>query len=141
MASPPVKIATPLVIATVVVVAALAMTMIFLEPERLWAWIVAMMFLPVAMSSLILLKRRSGSHKQATKIGGGLRAGLVGAGVMLATSLGFSVTDALGLTGAEEQFSGRPVMLILPAVIAVFADLLGARLEHAAAQDPEKNDE
>lgn len=128
-------------IATVVVVAMLAMTMIFLEPERLWAWIVAMMFLPVAMSSLILLKRRSGSHKRATKIGGGLRAGLVGAGVMLATSLGFSVTDALGLTGTDEQFSGRPIMLMLPAVIAVFVDLLGARLEHAAAQDPDKDGE
>jgi len=141
LANHPIRIATPLVVATMIIVAALAITMIFLAPESLWAWIVAMMFLPVAMTGLFVFIRRSDSHKQASKIGGDLRAGLVGAGVLLATALGFSVTDALGLTGAEDQFSGKPIMLVLLPVIAVIADLLTARLEQAAAQDPDKDGE
>ncbi len=141
MQRPKVKIITPLTVGSAVLVAALAAVMMVLEPEDLWAWLVVMLFLPAAIVGLVIMTRRTGSHDRAPKISGGLRAALVGAGVLLATALAFSVTDNLGLTGAEGQFTATPIMAILVALIATFVDFIGARLEHAAAKDPDTDKE
>jgi len=99
------------------------------------------LFLPIVIIGLILLTKTKGSHRRAIGLGGGLRAGLVGAGVLLATTFGFSATDTMGWTGAEGQFSGQPLMFFLLPTIAILADVLGARLERAAAQELKSDDE
>ncbi len=137
MARRTIKFATPLVIGTMIVVTVLAVVMMFLEPERLWALIVALLFLPVSMTVLSVVTRRAGNHARASRSGGNLRAGLVGAGVLLATTLGFSITDNLGLTGEGGASTGRSVLVFLPAIVAVLIDLLGSRLEYEAQKDPD----
>ena len=140
MSAPPVRITTPLVIGTSIVVAVLAATLIYLEPVRLWSQIVAMLFLPAAMTALFFVTRRMQDHERARKLGGNLRAGLVGAGVLLATSLAFRITDAFGWTGGDEQLTGRSIIVFMPAVVSVLIELFGARLEHEAQKDPDRND-
>ena len=74
---------------------------------------------------------------KARKLSGKLRAGLVGAGVLLATSLLLSITDKLGYTGQRDDASERPLFVILAAIVAVATDLLSARLEKKAEEDPD----
>ena len=62
---------------------------------------------------------------------------MVGAGVLLATSLLLSVTDKLGLTGQSGGGGGRSLVVMLPAIVAVAADVLSARLEQKAEEDPD----
>ena len=130
-----VKLLTPLVLGTTLVVLGFGAVNIFLVPDRLWVWLLGMLFLPIAIIGLIFLTKTKGSHRRAIGLGGGLRAGLVGAGVLLATTFGFSATDTMGWTGAKGQFSGQPLMLFLLPTIAILADVLGARLEQAAARE------
>ena len=140
MAASPVRIATTLVIGTTIVVAVLAVILMYLEAERLWSLVVALLFLPVAMAILFIATRRMRNRERAVKLGGGLRAGLVGAGVLLATSLAFRITDSLGWTGGEAQLSGRSVIVFMPAIVAVLIELLSARLEYEAEKDPDRDD-
>ena len=133
----PVRIATTLVIGTTIVVAVLAVILMYLEAERLWSLVVAMLFLPVAMAVLFMATRRMRNRERAVKLGGKLRAGLVGAGVLLATSLAFSITDILGWTGNESQLKGRGIIVFMPAIVAVLIELLSARLEYEAEKDPD----
>lgn len=58
-----------------------------------------------------------------------LRSALVGAGVLLATSLLISISELSGITGQIEQRLSASVMAILGAVIAAAADFFGARRE------------
>ena len=140
MTSSTVRIATTLVIGTTIVVAVLAVILMYLEAERLWSLVVAMLFLPVSMAVLFVATRRMRNHERAVKLGGKLRAGLVGAGVLLATSLAFRITDILGWTGGEEQLTGRGIIVFMPAIVAVLIELLGARLEYEAEKDPDEDD-
>ena len=135
--APTVRIATTLVIGTTIVVAVLAVILMYLEAERLWSLIVAMLFLPLAMAVLFMATRRMRNHERAVKLGGKLRAGLVGAGVLLATSLAFRITDILGWTGGEAQLQGRGIIVFMPAIAAVLIELLSAKLEHEAEKDPD----
>lgn len=137
MSKPKVRLGTPLVIGTVIVVVALAIAKMFLTPERLGTWIMVVLLVPMTMGILRWATRRVSSRERAVRLGGRLRAGLVGAGVMLATALGFSITDSLGLTGGEEP-GGRTFVLTLPAVIAALIEFLGTRLEHHASKDPDE---
>ena len=137
MTDSPMKIATTLVIGTTIVVAILAVILMYLEAERISSLIVAMLFLPVSMAVLLVFTRQVSNKERAAKIGGSLRAGLVGAGVLLATSLAFAITDNLGITGGESQLSGRSIIVIMPAIVAVLIELLSARLEHEAQKDPD----
>ena len=130
------RLLTPLLIATAAVVTTLALMKIILEPQDILTWTVSLVFLPVAIGILSFTNRRITNPEQARKMCGNLRAGLVGAGVMLATSLGFSLTDGLGWTGQDGQFAGRPLLMFVPSAIAVAAELIGARLEYAAGKDP-----
>ncbi len=139
MTASPVRIATTLVIGTTIVVAVLAVILMYLEAERLWTLIVAMLFLPVAMAIRFMATRRMRNVERAIKLGGNLRAGLVGAGVLLATSLAFRITDSLGWTGGETQLSGRSIIVFMPAIVAILIEVLGARLEYEAEKDPESD--
>ena len=58
--------------------------------------------------------------------------------MLLATALAFALTDTLGITGEDGQLEGRPILMFLPAVVAVMAELIGIRLEHEAEKDPGK---
>ena len=86
---------------------------------------------------VLILSRSASDPEKARKASGKLRAGLVGAGVLLATSLLLSITDDLGLTGQTGGGGGRSLLLILPAIVAAAADVLSARLEHKAEKDPD----
>ena len=141
MTEPTVRIATTLVIGTTIVVAVLAVILMYLEAERLWSLLVAMLFLPVSMAVLFYGTQRISNAELAIKLGGKLRAGLVGAGVLLATSLGFSVTDSLGWTGGDDQLTGRSFIVFMPAIVAVLIELLGARLEYEAEKNPDNDRE
>ncbi len=141
MDASPVRIATTLVIGTTIVVAVLAVILMYLEAERLWSLIVAMLFLPVSMAALFMVTRRMRNHERAMKLGGNLRAGLVGAGVLLATSLAFRITDTLGWTGGDTQLDGRSIIVFMPAVVAVLIEVLGARLEYEAEKDPDADEQ
>ncbi|MEL7538951.1 MAG: hypothetical protein AAFZ58_16750 [Pseudomonadota bacterium] len=130
-------IASRLVVATLLVVSALAITLMVLEPAQLAKWIAAIAFLPAALAGTIYLvsRRRSKSRK----LPGQLRAALVGAGVLLATALLFAVTDALGWT-QDGEIQGRGFLIFLPAIVAVIVELVGMRLEHEAAKDPDSDE-
>ncbi len=140
MEASPVRIATTLVIGTTIVVAILAVILMYLEAERLWSLIVAMLFLPIAMAVLFMSTRRMRNRERAVKLGSNLRAGLVGAGVLLATSLAFRITDILGWTGGDTQLKGRSIIVFMPAIVAVLIEVLSARLEYEAEKDPDGDD-
>ncbi len=133
-------LATPLVVGTTTVVAILAAILMYLDSGRFLSLLISMLFLPVALLILMLVTRRIDDVNRASVIGGRLRAGLVGAGVLLATSLAFRVTDVLGWTGGESQLAGRSFIVFLPAIVAVSIDVLGARLEYEAEKDPDTED-
>lgn len=133
---PMIKLRTPLVIGTVLVVAVLGIVRLVLLPESWASSIAALAFFPVAIGVLVFRSRSASDPGRAMKVSGRLRAGLVGAGVLLATSLLLSITDGLGLTG-ESGGGGRSFIVMLPAIVAVAADILSARLEQKAEKDPD----
>ena len=131
------RLTTPLVVGTTTVVAVLAAILMYLEIERFLSLLVSALFLPAALAVLGWSTQRMSGVERAAIISGRLRAGLVGAGVLLATSLAFRITDTLGWTGGESQLKGRSVIVFLPAMVAVVIDVLGARLEYEAEKDPD----
>ena len=135
------RIATKLVVATTLVVTVLAITMMFLEPQGMLRWLLALAFLPAAVGSLMATARRRKSGTESRRVFGRIRAALVGAGVLLATALLFSVTDSLGWTGTDGEPQGRGLLMFLPAIIAVLAELAGMALENVAAREPKKHDD
>jgi hypothetical protein len=139
MDATPARIATSLVIGTTMVVAVLAVILMFLEAERLWSLVVALLFLPVAIAAVFAVTRRLTNQQGVSRLGGRLRTGLVGAGVLLATWLAFTITDALGWTGGESLLSGRPIIVFMPAIVAVLIDILSAWLEHGAGKNPDQD--
>ena len=132
-----IRLRTPLVIATVLAVAVLSVARLVLIPESWASSLAALAFLPLAIGALVIRSRSTSDPERAGKISGRLRAGLVGAGVLLATSLLLSITDKLGLTGQSGGEGGRSLIVMLPAIVAVAADLLSARLEREAEKDPD----
>ena len=132
-----VKLRTPLVIGTVLAVAVLSIVRLVLVPESWVSSLVALVFLPIAIGVLAIRSGSASDPDKARTTSGNLRAGLVGAGVLLATSLLLSITDELGMTGQTRGGGGRSLMIILPAIVAVAADILGARLEQRAEKDPD----
>lgn len=132
-----IKLRTPLVIGTALVVAVLGIVRLLLLPESWASSLAALAFIPLAIGVLVIRSRSASDPEKARKISGRLRAGLVGAGVLLATSLLLSITDNLGLTGQNGGGGGRSVIVMLPAIVAVAADVLSARLEQKAEKDPD----
>lgn len=134
---PMIKLRTPLVIGTILVVAVLGILRLVLLPESWASSLAALAFFPIAIGVLVIRSRSDSDPDKATKISGRLRAGLVGAGVLLATSLLLSITDSLGITTQSVGGGGRSFMVMLPAIVAVAADILSARLEKKAEKDPD----
>ena len=126
------RLFTPLVLLTVVCVSLLGISRMILIPESLWASLAAVVFLPLVIGALLLKSGKSGIPNRDIKISGKLRAALVGAGVALGTGLLLSVIEHLGLTEIEKEGSGRFLVALVPAFIAVMADIVSARLEDKA---------
>lgn len=131
------KLRTPLVIATIFAVMALGIARLILVPESWASSLAALAFFPLAVGALVFRSRSVSDADKARKLSGKLRAGLVGAGVLLATSLLLSITDKLGYTGQSDDANERPLFVILAAIVAVATDLLSARLEKKAEEDPD----
>jgi len=137
----PPKVLTPLVGIITIVVVAFGIANLVLLPELKWRGVLGMLFLPLAITAIHVLTRGEGRMRRAIGGGGGVRAGLVGAGVALATAFGFTFTDHMGWTGAEGQLSSSPIWLILLPTIAVLIELFSARLEARAGKDlDQRND-
>lgn len=126
-----------MVVATTLIVVALSITMMVLDPQQLGKWILAIIFLPLALGTTMYFARRRGAGDTSRRYFGQIRAALVGAGVLLATALGFAVTDNLGWTGEDGHLEGRGLLMFLPAIVAVVIELAGMALEKAAAKDPD----
>ncbi len=132
-----IKLRTPLVIGTTLVVIVLGIVRLILLPASWLSSLAALVFFPLAFAILVYRSRSASDPEKAARISGRLRAALVGAGVLLATSLLLSITDELGLTTQSGDGDGRFLLVMLPAIIAVAADLLSARLEKKAEEDPD----
>ena len=130
-----IKLRTPLVIGTVLVVTVLCVVRLVLLPESWLSSLTALAFLPIAIGVLMIRSRSVSDPSRARKVSGKLRAGLVGAGVLLATSLLLSITDNFGLTALSG--GGSTLIAVLSAIVAVATDLLSARLERMAERDSE----
>jgi len=127
-------------VGTTLVVAALGIANIVETPDRTPYWLIGILFLPVTMIVLHVLARGIGPFCLGAKTAGGLRAGLVGAGVALATAFAFAFTDAKGWTGEGGLLSENKIWLVLLPATAVMIDLMGARLEAHAEKDPSEKD-
>jgi hypothetical protein len=132
-----IKLRTPLVIGTLLVVAVLSIVRLVLLPEAWASSLAALAFYPLAIGVLMIRSRSPSDSDRYRKNSGRLRAALVGAGVLLATSLLLSITDRLGLTGQGGGGGGRSLMVMLPAIVAAAADFLSSRLEQKAENDPD----
>ena len=132
-----IKLRTPLVIGTVIVVTVLSVIRLVLLPESWASSLIALAFFPVAIGILVIRSRSVADQEKARKRSGKLRAGLVGAGVLLATSMLLSITDHLGPTGQRDGAYGGALIPILSAIAAVALDLLSGRLERKAEEDPD----
>jgi len=131
----PPRIVTPLVVIATAVAIGFGIADLVLLPELKVRWILGILFLPVVITALFILTRRPGRIARSIGKGGGVRAGLVGGAVAIATAFGFTFTDQMGWTGAEGQISSSPVWLILFPAIAIFIELMNSRLEKAAKRD------
>lgn len=137
------RIATPLVLGTMIVVAGLAGTMMTLEPEKSSAWLVAMLFLPSAYIGLRVLGRIKRSQEGSAKSRSELRMALVGAGVLLSVPLTFQVAEAIGMVGAENHLMGEQVMgIMLGGVLIIMGNFLPKRLSrphHGLSEEEAQN--
>lgn len=132
-----IKLRTPLVTGAVLAVAVLGTVRLVLLPESWASSLAALAFVPLAIGVLVIRFHSAPDSERVRKISGRLRAGLVGAGVLLATSLLLSITDSLGLTGQSGGGGGRSLIVMLPAIVAGAADVLSSRLEQEAEKDPD----
>ena len=132
-----IKLRTPLVSVTLLAVTVLCVVRLVLLPESWASSLAALAFFPIAIGILLLRSRSASEPGKAIKVSGKLRASLVGAGVLLATSLLLSITDSIGLTGQSSNGGGGTLIIMLSAIVAVATDLLSARLERKAEQDPD----
>jgi len=132
-----VKLRTPLVIGTVLLVTALAIARLIYLPEAWVSSVVALVFLPLAIAILVARSRAAADTEKARTMSGRLRAALVGAGVLLGTALLLSITDELGYTNQSGSSSGFSILVLLPAIIATGADLFSTWLEKQAEKDPD----
>jgi hypothetical protein len=132
-----IKLRTPLVLGTVLAVTVLCVVRLVLLPESWASSLAALVFFPIAISVLLIRSRSASKPEKALKVSGKVRAGLVGAGVLLATSLLLSIADHLGLSGQIDGGADGTLIAMLSAIVAVAVDLLSARLERKAEQEPD----
>lgn len=126
------KLLTPLVTGTVIAVILLGIVRLLLVPKAWLSSLVALAFLPLAIAAMLTWSRSRFDRHSAGKIPGKIRASLVGAGVLLASSLLLSITDELGYTGLGDSGDERSFLVVFLAIVAVAVDLFSARLEKKA---------
>lgn len=131
-----IKLRTPLVIGTVLIVTVLGAIRLILVPESWASSLAALVFFPCVFGILTIRPPSRADDSSGKKVSGKLRASLVGAGVLLASSLFLSITDNIELTGQSDSEGGRTLFVMIGALIAVAADLLSARLEKKAEEEP-----
>lgn len=124
-----IRLLSPLVVSTVVIVSLLAALRLILAPESWPSSLIALAFLPLALGVLMLRARKQNQGKNQVQTSGKTRAALVGAGAALAASLFLSITVELGLTEESIKQNFRFLGALLPALAAIAFDLFTARLE------------
>ena len=132
-----IKLLTPLVLGTVVIVSVLSVVQLILKPESWASSLIALAFLPLSIGILLYRSGSASDPSKARKVSGKLRAALVGAGVILATSLLLSITDYIGITLQKSEGAIGTLIALLSAMVVVAVDILSARLERKAEEDSE----
>ncbi|MEL7485894.1 MAG: hypothetical protein AAGJ87_01630 [Pseudomonadota bacterium] len=125
------RVVTRLVAGVVVIVALLGVVFLVLHPQRLLAGMTAIAFLPVALILAPAWCRRRSETFQRRHVGK-LRAGVAGAGVIIATALFLSIADTTGLIPSEQRNAGQNILVSLPAIIVVLSEFLSDWLSRKA---------
>lgn len=133
------KLLTKLVVFITVLVIVLALALLLVQPEKALRWLTALLFFPIVLFAANLLSKRVEKPCLTSKSIAGVRAGLVGGGVLIATSLITVLLEYYGLIADRGGGDSGGITLILPAIIAIFIDMLSDRLAKRAAE--EKGDE
>jgi len=115
-------------LAGVVIVAALAAVNWTMDPNDLWRWAVAGLFLPVAWAVFELLFRGGKALRD-------IRGAVVLAAGLLIVSLGFKAGDAAGLLGANgDEMTVRAFGVAMGLVLAVLGNAIPKRIEPLLAK-------
>lgn len=130
-----IRLFTPLVLGTTLVVSALAIGRVVLSPDSWISSLLALAFLPLAFGTIVIRARLTSQSAGTTKTSGKIRAALVGAGAALAAALLLSIAEALGFSEREVTEDWGIVGTLLLSLIVVAGDLFSARLEHNARDD------
>lgn len=130
-----IRIRTPLVIGTILVVVILGVARLALMPDSWATSLVALAFFPIVFGVLTIRPPSNSDPEKTKQLAGKLRVGIVAAGVVLASSLLLSITDFIGLTAESGDAGGRSLLVMLGAVIASVAEVISSRLEKKAGKD------
>lgn len=130
-----IRLFTPLVLGTTLVVSILAIVRFLLSPEAWISSLLALAFLPLALGAMVLRARLVSQPKESMKAPGKIRAALVGAGAALTAGLLLSIADALGFSEDEIRGDWGIIGTLLLAIVAVAVDLFTGRLEQKAGDD------
>ena len=130
-----IRLFTPLVLATTLIVSVLAIVRILLLPESWISSLLALAFLPLVLGALVLRARSTAMPEESFKAPGKIRAALVGAGAALTAGLLLSIADPLGFSEDELRGKWGIIGTLLIAFVAVAVDFLTGRLEQKAGDD------
>lgn len=128
------RVFSPVVLGVAVTIAALAVAILFLQPELWMRAILAIAFLPVAAIVMRSMTNRHGDPDVRRRATIRIRAAMVGGGALLISALGFTVADSLGLVS---DGAGKSIVSLVLVLVVVFGDLLAARMERAAERPPD----
>jgi len=130
-----IRLFTPLVLGITLVVSILAIARVALSPGSWVSSLLALVFLPAALSAIVLRARLASESTKSMKTSGKIRAALVGAGAALSAALLLSIAEALGLSEQEMTDDWGIVGTLLLAFVAVAVDRYTAWLEKKAEND------
>lgn len=93
-------------------------TLIWLQPERVWAWLSAMLFLPVAWALLRSFAAKTSRHLSIHKA-------MTGAGLIFSVSmLALIAQDLAVFDAAPGELADRAWGLIMGSMLAVYANVI-----------------
>jgi len=130
-----IRLFTPLVLGITLVVSILAIARVALSPGSWVSSLLALAFLPAALSAIVLRARLASESTKSMKTSGKIRAALVGAGAALSAALLLSIAEALGLSEQEMTDDWGIVGTLFLALVAVAVDRYTAWLEKKAEND------
>ncbi|MAK64098.1 MAG: hypothetical protein CMF75_05045 [Maricaulis sp.] len=113
-------------VAVAVLIMALAIALLVIDPTSWLVALVAVIFLPFAaivMHTTARIRGRSGTRRGTATV----RASMVGGGALLISALGSRIAEAQGWLNDETQ--GRFVVSIAFVLVIVAGDFLAARME------------